>query len=424
MKRSLALPLYSGLTSACRPLVPLFLRTRLLRGKEDPARIQERLGIATRPRPPGKLAWMHGASIGECLSLMPCMEEFIARDFHIVVTSGSLGSARVLAGRLPGGSFHQFLPLDIFAFALRFLDYWRPDIVLIAESEIWPNLFRAIKQRKIPLVSVNARLSEKSFSRWSKASKAAATVFGFIDSCLAQTKADAGRFAALGTRDVRVTGNLKFDAKPPPANPAELSDFTGRIGARPVWAAVSTHIGEDEIVADAHLALCSQFPALLTILAPRHPQRGEAIAQMLARKGLRVARHSQQAILGNDTEIYLIDTLGETGLVYRVSMLAFIGRSLAAKGGQNPIEAAKLNCAVLHGPHVGNFREVYAALDGGEGAFVVEDGKTLNETLSWLLSDAQALRRAARNAAHIGEEHSGATARVMRAIEPYLARRG
>jgi 3-deoxy-D-manno-octulosonic-acid transferase len=423
MKRSLALLIYSILTSACRPLVPLFLRTRIWRGKEHPARVQERVGIPSRPRPPGPIAWMHGASIGECLSLLPCMDEFIARGFHIVVTSGSLGSARLLADRLPEGSFHQFLPLDISQYALRFLDYWHPEIALIAESEIWPNILHAIKQRRIPLVSINARLSEKSFSRWCKARKAAAGAFGMIDLCLAQTNEDAARFAELGASDVRVVGNLKFDAKPPPADPTELSSLMSRIGARPVWAAVSTHAGEGEIVADAHLALRAQFPTLLTIIVPRHPARGDAIAQMLARKALRVARHSQHAVLGNDTEIYLADTLGETGLIYRASMLAFIGRSLTAKGGQNPIEAAKLNCAILHGPHVGNFREVYATLDAGEGALCVTDQKTLSDAVGYLLSDAHALRRMARNAAHIAEQQSGATARVMQAIEPYLARR-
>jgi 3-deoxy-D-manno-octulosonic-acid transferase len=424
MKRSFALLFYSTLTSACRPLVPLFLRSRMLRGKEDAARLDERLGIATRARPAGRIAWMHGASIGECLSLLPCMEEFIARGFHIVVTSGSLGSARVLAGRLPTGAFHQFLPLDVYRYALRFLEHWQPEIALVAESEIWPNVFRAIERRNIPLVSVNGRLSERSFARWRKAPKAAAEVFGLIDLCLVQTNEDAGRFAALGTRDVRIAGNLKFDATPPPADPEELASVTGLIGARAVWAAISTHTGEDEIIADVHLALGAQFPSLLTILAPRHPRRGEAIAQMLARKGLRFARRSNKDILGKDTELYIADMLGETGLIYRISMLAFIGRSLAAKGGQNPIEAAKLNCAILHGPHVGNFREVYAALDAGQGAFVIKDSKTLSDTVAWLLSDAHALRRAARNAAHIAEEHSGATARVMRAIEPYLARHG
>src|SRR5947209_4685734 len=178
MKRSLALLIYSILTSACRPLVPLFLRIRIWRGKENPARVQERFGIPSRPRPPGRMAWMHGASIGECLSLLPCMDEFTARGFHIVVTSGSLGSARVLAERLPDGSFHQFFPLDIHQYALRFVDYWRPEIVLVAESEAWPNVFRAIKQRRIPLVSINARLSDKSFARWRKVPKAAAEIFG------------------------------------------------------------------------------------------------------------------------------------------------------------------------------------------------------------------------------------------------------
>jgi 3-deoxy-D-manno-octulosonic-acid transferase len=421
MKRSLALLAYSVLTSACRPLVPLFLWIRLARGREDLARLDERLGIAAHPRPHGRVVWMHGASVGECLSLLPCMEEFVARGFHIIATSGSVGSARVLGERLPAGSVHQFFPLDIYPYALRFLDHWRPEMVLVAESEIWPNVFRAIKQRRLALVLVNARLSPSSFRRWSRARGAAAEVFGFIDVCLAQTNDDRERFAGLGARDVRVAGNMKFDAKPPPADSAEVAGLIGQIGARPVWAAVSTHPGEEEIVVDAHVALRAQFPGRLTLRAPRHPGRADAIGRMLTRKGLRIARHSQGEAVGNDTELYFADTLGDTGLIYRVSMLAFVGRSLSAKGGQNPIEPAKLNCAIVHGPHVGNFREVYAALDAAEGAFVIEDGTALIDNVRWLLSDAQALRRTARNAAHIAEEHSGATARVMQAIAPYLA---
>jgi 3-deoxy-D-manno-octulosonic-acid transferase len=423
MKRSLALLTYWLLASASRPLVPLFLWTRIARGKEDLARIDERRGFASQARPDGRIAWMHGASIGECLSLLPCMEEFIARGFHVLVTSGSAGSATVLGERLPAGSIHQFFPLDIYQYVLRFLDHWQPEIMLLAESEIWPNSFRAIRKRRIPLVVVNGRLSLRSFNRWRRARKAAADVFGSIDLCLAQTQVDGQRFAALGTKHVRVVGNMKFDGTPPPADPAELSDLSGRIGARPAWAAVSTHHGEEEIVAEAHLRLRSQFPALLTIIAPRHPLRADAVAQMLIGKGLRLARRSRGATLDHDTEIYLVDTLGETGLIYRLCKLAFIGRSLTAKGGQNPIEAAKLNCAILHGPHVGNFREVYAALDAGEGAFVVEDRQTLGNAVASLLTDAQALRRMARNAAHIAEEHGGATARIMQEIAPYLAGR-
>jgi 3-deoxy-D-manno-octulosonic-acid transferase len=423
MKRSLALLTYSLLASASRPLVPLFLWTRIARGKEDVARIDERRGMATQERPEGRIVWMHGASIGECLSLLPCMEEFIAWGFHVLVTSGSVGSASVLRERLPAGSVHQFFPLDIYQYVLRFLDHWRPEIVLFAESEIWPNSFRAIRKRRLPLVVVNARLSSRSLSRWRTARKAAADVFGSIHLCLAQTKEDGERFAALGTKHVRVAGNMKFDATPPPADPAELSDLSGKIGARPAWAAVATHHGEEEIVSDAHLALRSQFPALLTIIAPRHPRRADAVAQMLTGKGLRLAHRSRGVTIDNDTEIYLADTLGETGLIYRLCKLAFIGRSLTAKGGQNPIEAAKLNCAILHGPHVGNFREVYAALDAGEAAFVVDDRQTLSNAVASLLSDAQALRRTARNAAHIAEDHSGATARVMQSIAPYLAGR-
>ncbi|MBV8849202.1 MAG: 3-deoxy-D-manno-octulosonic acid transferase [Methylobacteriaceae bacterium] len=424
MKRSLALLTYSFITSACRPLAPLFLWSRVAQGKEDTGRVDERRGVAGHPRPQGRIVWMHGASIGECLSLMPCMEEFIGRGFHIVMTSGSIGSARVLGERLPAGAVHQFFPLDVYQYALRFLDHWRPDIVFFAESEIWPNIFRAIRKRRLPLVIVNARLSPASFSRWKRARKAAADAFGSIDLCLAQTREDAQRFAKLGTKKVRVAGNTKFDTTPPPADPAELSALTGRVGARPVWAAISTHEGEEEIVADVHLALQARFPSLLTIVAPRHPERAAAITQMLVGKGLRVLRRSRGGGVGNDTDIYLADTLGEVGLVYRLCKLAFIGRSLSANGGgQNPIEAAKLNCAILHGPHVGNFREAYAALDDGAGAFAVEDRQALSNVVARLLSDAQTLRRTARHAARIAEEQSGATARVMQAIAPYLASR-
>src|SRR3954452_6754538 len=209
MKRSLALLTYTLLTSACQPLVPLLLWLRLARGKEDGMRIGERRGLAAHARPQGRIVWMHGASIGECLSLLPCIEEFTARGFHTVVTSGSVGSARMLGQRLPADTFHQFFPLDIYRYAVRFLDHWRPEIVLVAESEIWPNVFRAIKRRKLPLVLVNARLSPVSFSRWSRARKAATEVFGFIDLCLAQTKEDAARFTAVGAEDVRVLGNMK-----------------------------------------------------------------------------------------------------------------------------------------------------------------------------------------------------------------------
>lgn len=421
MRRSFALQTYATLTSAGRLFVPLFLRVRIQRGKEDPRRVAERRGTATHKRPDGRLVWLHGASIGECLSLLPCMEEVVGQGFHVVVTSGSTGSARVLAERLPARTVHQFLPLDIYRYASRFLEHWRPEIVLVAESEIWPNTFRAVKKRGIPLVSVNARLSEKSFSRWSTASKAARQVFGMIDLCLAQSQEDAERFADLGARDVRVIGNLKFDAKAPPVSRAELSDLSSRLGARAVWAAVSTHAGEEDIAADVHLALRTRLPSLLTIIAPRHPHRGDDVAEMLLRKNLRVARRSKGELLTQQTDIYLADTLGETGLLYRLGALAFVGRSLTAKGGQNPIEAAKLGCAILHGPHVGAFREVYAALDQREGALVVTDRATLTEAIARLLTDAQALRHMARSAAAVAEEQSGATARVLQAIEPYLA---
>jgi 3-deoxy-D-manno-octulosonic-acid transferase len=364
--------------------------------------------------------WVHGASVGECLSLLPLIDEMASADVSVVVTSGTVTSADVLARRLPEGTTHQYLPLDVTSYARRFLDHWRPDLVIFAESEIWPNILRETHQRNIPMVLANARLSDRSFRRWQKMPSVASFLFSQFDLCLAQTQLDAERLVRLGASRVTVTGNLKFDAAPPPASPMAVSGLEALIGARPVWLAASTHAGEETQVIEAHRALVRAFPDLLTIIAPRHPERGREIAGIASRAGFGASQRSAGLQPDSATDIYIADTIGEMGLFYRIAPLVFLGGSLVPHGGQNPIEPAKLGAAVLHGPYVHNFEEVYAAIDAAHGAISLQDGRELAEAVGEMLTDTAALRDTARRANAVVMGLGGALQRTMAEIAPYL----
>jgi 3-deoxy-D-manno-octulosonic-acid transferase len=416
----LPLQLYSSGLAALEPAAASFLLWRTRRGKEDRARLPERRGLPGRERPEGWLAWVHGASIGETLSLMPIVERLTRRGFYVLVTSGTRTSAELIARRLPPGAVHQFVPIDVPRYVRRFLDHWQPDLVLVAESEIWPNTILELDRRGIPLILVNGRMSERSFRRWSKAPGAAAALLRRFALCLAQSPADGERLRRLGAPRVGIAGNLKFDVTPPPADPRMLAHLSGLVSDRPVWVAASTHAGEEEHAVATHQALAQYFPGLLTIVAPRHPQRGGEVADIAAAAGLGLALRSEGAQPDRSVELYVADTVGELGLFYRLSSLVFMGGSLVPHGGQNPIEPAKLGAAILHGPHVHNFTDVYAAIDRAGGAMPLPDGETLTRALYGLLPDAALMRDMARAAAGAVENLSGALDRTMQSIEPFI----
>jgi 3-deoxy-D-manno-octulosonic-acid transferase len=418
----LALHAYRIGLTVLEPAASGLLLWRKRRGKEDPERLGERRGIASRERPEGRLAWLHGASIGETLALMPIVERLIRRGFKVLVTSGTRTSAELLGRRLPPGAVHQFVPLDVPRFMRRFLDHWRPDLALVAESEIWPNSILELERRGIPLVLVNGRMSERSFRRWSRAPRISGALLERFALCLAQTPADAERLSRRGATRVGVAGNLKFDASPPPADARAVAQLSGLLSGRPVWVAASTHPGEEEMAVAAHQAVAGRLPGLLTVLVPRHPQRGAEIEEMAGAAGLEVLRRSAAGQPERSSEIYVVDTVGELGLFYRLTPLVFMGGSLVPHGGQNPIEAAKLGAAILHGPHVHNFTDVYAALDRVGGARPVGDGEGLARALGELLPAPARTREMARAAAEAVESLGGAVSRVMQAIEPFIAR--
>jgi 3-deoxy-D-manno-octulosonic-acid transferase len=417
----LALRLYQFASFAVTPVAARqLLARRLNRGKEHPTRLAERRGEASEPRPDGPLIWLHGASVGEMLAVVPLIERIRAQGFAVLVTSGTVTSAALAEHRLPPGALHQFIPLDAPRYVGRFLDHWRPDLALFVESDLWPNLILASARRRIPMIMVNGRLSERSFRRWQLVPSVIGALLSRFDLCLTQSAADAKRYGQLGAPRVSSTGNLKLDVPPPPVDEAALRKLKSLIGARPVIAAASTHPGEETTVIAAHRRLRSKIPTLLTVIAPRHPARGESIAEIAKVAGLKVGLRSRGELPNKDIDIYVADTLGELGLIYRLAPIVFMGGSLASHGGQNPIEAIRLDAAVVHGPHVWNFAEIYATLDNTHGAKLVTDEETLLAGLRDWLGNPAARTAVADAAGKTVRQLGGALERTLAALDPYF----
>ena len=414
------LRLYRFGVGLASPLTPLLLGRRLRRGKEQRARLRERRGHPAFDRPPGPLVWLHAASVGELASAIPLIERIRARHVDVLVTSGTVTSATLAEQRLPRGVIHQYVPLDVPGYVRRFLAHWQPDLGLLVESDLWPNLILESAARNVPLILVNARLSNASFRRWRFFPRSIAALLDRLDLCLARTPADAKNYGDLGAPRVIVTGNLKFDVPALPALDDRLAPLRSTLGNRMIFGAASTHPGEETILAQVHRRLRAEIPNLLTVIAPRHPERGRGLVEIAAAAGLKAAQRSRGEMPDVTTDIYIADTLGELGLLYRLAPVVFIGGSLVRHGGQNPIEAAQLGAAILHGPHVGNFAEIYQALDASNGAEEIEDGAMLMERARVLLGDADARALMADTARKTIDSLGGALERTLQALDPYL----
>jgi 3-deoxy-D-manno-octulosonic-acid transferase len=416
----MTLRFYRSLSQAAAPLAPALIKQRVKQGKEDPERIGERRGLSRDTRPSGPVVWIHGASVGEVLAAASLIERLRALNLRILLTSGTVTSAAIVARRFPPDIIHQYVPYDSPRFVGRFLDHWRPSLALFIESDLWPNLILASAARRLPMVLINGRMSPRSFPRWRRVSGTISALLDKFDICLAQSKTDAERFSALGSRNVVTTGNLKFDVPAPPADPLKLERLMAMTRGRPIILAASTHPGEDEILCEVHRTLSGFFPSLLTVIVPRHPDRGPAIARMIAASGLQPGLRSLDELPSAATDVYVADTLGELGLFYRLAPIVFMGGSLVEHGGQNPIEAIKLDASIVHGPHVYNFGELYAALDSGGGARRADTREALVKQLGQLLADPAA--RTALNAAssRVVDELGGALEKTLSALEPYL----
>jgi len=423
-RMSLPASLWASATTAATPALRLLLRRRVRRGKEILERLNERRGIESTPRPEGPLLWLHAASVGESVSILPLLMEIACRrpDASVLVTTGTVTSAEVLAQRLPeldlrSRILHRFAPLDVPHWAARFLDHWRPNAGAFMESELWPNLLAGCKFRNIPMMLLNARMSERSYAKWRSVRGLAREMLGSFETIQAQSEIDATRLRKLGAPVVLTPGNLKFAAPPLPANPVELARARAWIGNRDCWLAASTHPGEEDIVVEAHRLLSESRPALVTIIVPRHPERGVNIG---SHSGIEVTRRS----LGEHPPsggIWVADTLGELGLWYRLTGLALIGRSLVPPGGgQNPLEAARLGCAVATGPYTGNFVDPVQVLSDAGVLTRVTDAIALAEWVSALLDARESLAEIRTAAASATERYTDLPGRIVSELISFL----
>lgn len=421
-----ALPAYRMTSALAAPVLNRLLRRRLRQGKEDPARIDERRGIASRPRPDGPLIWLHAASVGESQSALALVQR-LTTDYptlSILVTTGTVTSAQLMDIRLPARCFHQFAPMDCPGWVDRFFDHWRPDAALWMESELWPNLLTAIRARGVPAALINGRLSPRSYARWRKAPGFARTLLGNFDLILAQSDEQAGWFQALGPAAVDCVGNLKFSALPLTADTADLSALQDAVAGRTVWLAASTHDGEEVIAADVHKTLRAAHPSLLTVIAPRHPARANAIAAQLRDRGFRVARRSDGKLPAEEDELYLADTMGELGLFYRLAPVAMVGGSFGDVGGHNLMEPAQLGCAILHGPDMKKTQAVADEMTQTGGAILCANAAILADTVGSLLQDTERRQALAAAAKAVADRHRGVIDRVCERLAPMLDRIG
>jgi 3-deoxy-D-manno-octulosonic-acid transferase len=406
-----------------KPVIMSLLNQRLKNGKEDPERIRERFGISNRVRPDGTLMWVHVASVGEAQSMLRLITLFLEQNKNasVLVTSITRTSAELLEKRLPVRAIHQYLPVDRPKWVKRFLDYWHPDLVLWAESELWPAILSEISKRHLPMALINARMSPKSFRNWSRVKGLAQDILSAFTVILTQTDYDRNSFMQLGGRSVVSVGNIKFASPPLPVDEKDLVTLKNAVGNRPLWLYASTHAGEEELAAQVHITLKHEFPDLLTIIVPRHPERRVSISDELQPFGLSITFRTENKILPYDkTDIYIADTLGELGLFYALSPLSMIGRSFSADGGggHNPLEAAQLRSAVLHGKNIQNLRDIYDPMDAAEAALCLEAPDNLAPAVRNFLKNTGDLKKLAEKGYDYAKGQEQILSRVVEELEP------
>lgn len=394
---------WAATATAIAPALKLHLNRRARQGKEVAQRLPERRGVDPTPRPEGTLIWLHAASVGESMSVLPVLAE-LAPHAHVLMTTGTVTSAELLAQRLPalvppGRVFHRFAPLDVPSWVAGFLTHWRPNATVFVESELWPNQLRACRDRRIPMLLLNGRLSQASFRSWRRAPSFAREVLDGFTAIWARGEEDAARFKSLWDGPVETTGDLKFAAPPLPCDPNALQILRDQLGDRLIFLAASTHAGEEAAIAGLHASLAERHLGLLTIIVPRHPNRGPALSAELG-----IPRRSADS--GPDGGLWLADTLGEMGLWYRLAHVVFVGRSLFPPGGgQNPLEPARLGRSIIVGPHTGNFVEHVALLRQADAVRAVGTIQELGATVSALLDNPAMAREMGERARAVAERH-------------------
>ena len=417
------LSFYNWFLAIATPFIKAHIKKRLADGKEDVHRYEERFGDPSRQRPAGELIWLHAASVGESMSALPLIQGLLIRNPSrtVLMTTGSVTSARLMEDRLPAGAFHQYIPIDTKEAVSRFLDYWQPQAAIWLESEIWPNLITQTHRRKIPMLLINARMTENSFKMWRRTRGLIKKLLKCFDYIHAQTQITADRLEYLGAKDVEILGNLKFCSPPLPFQKDPFRILKNATSNRKVWLAASTHKGEEAVVASVHQELKKHFSSLLTIIVPRHPDRASEIRQKLQEVGFNVAQRSKREEITPATDIYLADTIGELGLFYRLVEIVFMGGSLVEKGGQNPLEAARLDNAIICGPDMSNFKDIAKDLLENTAALQVRNGQELSKAVYSLLNELRVRGSLAYNANEVVETGEALLVHLIDEVEKKIA---
>ncbi len=415
--------IYKILSILLYPFLELFLFYRVIKKKEDKSRLNERLGNPTFPRPEGEIIWLHAVSVGEANSSLILVEELLKTfpKISILFTTTTITSAAIIAQKAQkyqGRVIHQFLPIDSYFCVQNFLHYWQPKVAIFMESEIWPNLIYEARKMGILSFLVNARMSEKSVKKWRFAKMLRFSIFDYFAAIFAQTLDDKNRLQKLTKQEVLMYGNLKAQAQNLFVDFDKLQILKEQIGARKIFVAASTHKGEEEIILQTYEKLKKEFSDLLLVLILRHPNRANEVKELL--KDKKFAQRSQNQDLKADVEVYLVDTLGELGIFYSLNNFAFIGGSLLEIGGHNPFEAIKLNCAVISGKHVFNFREIYDNLEREKGCILIEDAQQLTIATAKLLRDKEAVEELNSRAQEVIKLNDNIAERIVKKIDAFI----
>lgn len=416
--------LYETLSANSGGVLERLLSKRLKNGKEDRTRISERKGIASEKRPPGFLLWIHAASVGEAQSALKITDKIYELDnnINILMTTGTRTSAQLIASQNKPNLIHQYAPFDHPLWVNNFFNHWQPDAALWVESELWPNMLSAIRNASIPALLVNARLSEKSYKKWRMAPSLSKPMLNTFSKILCQTEQDTHFFNALGSKKTRVTDNIKYAANPLPYDKEKFHKIKSQINQREVILYASTHDNEEIIAANIHNVLSKKFPNLLTIIVPRHPERGTEILSEVQTITENAMLRSKKKPIEEKTGVYIVDTLGELGLFYRLTNIAYIGRSLSKDGGggHNPIEAALLNTAILCGPNVQNLQDIYTQMIDKNAIIQIQNHEELQSKLSTLLQNKEVCEEYKQKAIHFVETKNHIIQDVMKEVENIL----
>ncbi len=422
--------LYSSLTSLSWPLLKGLGSIRVQKGKEIKSRLSERYGISKIKRPDGNLIWIHAASNGEALSALPLIDYFQNLDHppHILITTMTVTSAQLIQKRtVPDHVTHQFIPYDHPKWIEKFHDHWHPDMVIWIESELWPNHLKAIKDKNIPSMLLNARLSDKSVKRWAIARLWFQNMLSCFDTILAQTHRDADNLKSLGIETVETRGNLKDLSPALPFDIHAADDIRAVIESRPCLLFASTHDPEEGIALEIHQRLKTDFPNLLSIIVPRHPKRGESIANELSKSGLNIARRSLKMSRRMDTDIYVADTIGELGLFYHLCPIVFVGNSMGTKpgGGHNLLEPAWHQCAIVSGDDLHNFSIQASEMPKQNACLIVNNNDELYNKFKILLNDYNLKLELSNNAqTYAINKYNDGMESIIEAIKPTCQKAG